>query len=436
MTRTTVRRLFGTMLFAGILAPVAAAGCNQLPGGGKLPGVPGVPGACELDVTKPEAIAAFDFQKEFSLQAAAAAKLKGGALAAVEIKAFADKVDADLKVACGALNKDLGGADDKATGKESCEASAKLIADMRAKLGGGAKLTMTIDPPQCSIDASVYSDCSAKCDASATPGSVKAECQPGKLQGECSAKCKGSCEMSAAAKCEGTCSGSCDANFSGTCGGKCEGKCDSKNSSGTCNGKCEGKCDAHASGTCKGNCGGSCQISGEAECKGTCSGSCTAEMKAPRCTGEVTPPKVSAECKAHCDAQVNAQAKCSKGHIAVVVTGYAEANAKVAEQLKVALQNNLPAILVIAEGMGKATVQMASNVKTTLEGLEGGIEGLVSGGGGAANSAMIAGKITACFGGTFKGAYDAAASLKANVDVSVSVKAKAEGSASGSAGTK
>ena len=61
-------------------------------------------------MTKPEEIDKFDFAANFKLQAPVAAKIKAGVGAAVEMKALADKIDADLTTACGTLAKDLGDA--------------------------------------------------------------------------------------------------------------------------------------------------------------------------------------------------------------------------------------------------------------------------------------------------------------------------------------
>jgi hypothetical protein len=431
MTRNFWRSVSWPVLMVGLSAPLFL-NCGSMPKVPGAPDLPGVPGACNLDTSSAEAIGKFDFAGEFKLDATASAKLKNGITAAVELKAFADAIDADLKTACGGLATDLGKPGEYKSGEEACKAALSAMGEVKAKIGASAKLALDIEPPKCGVEMTAVADCAAKCDATVTPGSAKVECEPGKLQGECSAKCKGSCEMSAAASCTGTCQGSCDATFSGTCGGKCDGKCDGKvmdaKANGQCAGKCEGKCEAQAHGSCGGKCGGSCQITGEAECKGTCSGGCSVEMKAPKCTGEVTPPKMSAECKAHCDASVSAKAQCTPARVALKIEGAADA--KAAAQYKAALEKNLPLVLKIAVGMGDRAAKMAANVKVVVEGVQGSVEGAVKA------SPMIGAKLTACVAAPFKGAFDAAASVKANVNVSVDVKASAtaSGSASGKAG--
>jgi len=279
-------------------------------------------------------------------------------------------------------------------------------------------------------DIDVVASCAGKCDATVTGPSAKVECEPGKLQGECSANCKGTCDMKAAAECKGTCSGSCDVKFSGTCGGKCDGKCDGKamdaKANGTCNGKCDGKCDANASGSCGGKCEGSCQMTAEAKCDGTCTGGCSAEMKAPKCTGEMTPPKMSAECKAKCDAKANAKISCTQARVAVKVEGATDA--KLVADFKAALNKNLPGVLTVALGMGEHAVKLAGNITAVVEGGKVAVESTTKA------SPVLGAKLASCVLSPFKGAIDAAASIKANVSVSVDVKASA--SASGSAGGK
>src|ERR1700722_8381257 len=103
MTRKIWRRVSWPIVFAGLAAPfiVNCGSMPKLPGG--LPNVPGV-GACP-DMSKPDEIAKFDFAGNFKLQPAVAAKVKAGVGAAVEMKILADKIDADLPLACGNITK-------------------------------------------------------------------------------------------------------------------------------------------------------------------------------------------------------------------------------------------------------------------------------------------------------------------------------------------
>jgi hypothetical protein len=387
-----------------------------------LPGLP-VAGNCP-DMAKVEAIESFDFEKEFKLKADVAAKIKAGTAAAVEMKALSDKIDGDLRVACGNLAHDLGAQGDFKDGQEACKAANKAIAETQAKFGANAKVKLDATEPHCGVDTHVYADCAGHCDATVKPGTAQVKCEPGKLQGQCSGKCSGDCEASAAAQCTGECRGSCDAEVKGACSGKCTGKCDGKaidaKANGKCDGTCDGKCDAEVKGECKGKCGGECKLTGEAECKGTCTGSCKGEMQAPKCTGKVEPPQMSAECKAKCDASLQAKAECTPPHVVVRVVGQVtdpQAEAK----FRVAIEKNLGAIIKVAGGTGKGAVELADNMKVVIEGAQAGIQG--------AGDAVTVAKLTACVSAPFKGALDAVASVKASVNVSVSVQASASGSA-------
>jgi hypothetical protein len=277
-----------------------------------------------------------------------------------------------------------------------------------------------------------YADCAGHCDATIKGGKVDVKCEGGELQGECTARCKGECEASVAASCSGECDGSCDADIKGTCSGKCDGKCDGKampaSANGQCSGTCEGKCSGSVHAECKGKCGGSCKMSGGAECKGTCTGSCSVEMKAPRCTGKVEPPQVSADCKAKCDASLQAKAECTPPHVAVRVSGAADVAA--ATKLIEALDRDLGAILKVALGTGKGAERVSGDANLVIEGARASIEG--------AGDPLTVGRLTACLEQPFKSAIDAVGSIKASVKVSVDVQASAtaSGSAGAGAGTK
>ena len=196
----------------------------------------------------------------------------------------------------------------------------------------------------------------------------------------------------------------------------------------SCAGKCEGKCSGNVKGTCKGKCGGDCKLSGAASCKGTCTGTCTAKMEAPKCTGTVKPPSMSADCKAKCDAHVQANASCTPPHIQVRIVGAADAVA--AAKFQTVLETDLPMVLNTAIGLAKNVGQIVGSVKAVVEGVEGVVK--------TATSDKIAGAaLIACVAMPFKGAIDAATGIQANVSVSVSVQGSVGGgsaSASGKAG--
>lgn len=415
------------ILVAGLASPLLMD-CGQLKQLKDTAGKVSEAAAGCPDLASVDAIAQADFSK-LGLDVQGAAKMKTALTASFQLQGFAASIEADLKGACGKLAADLGAqvpADAKA--EDTCKAAAKAIGEIKAKAGGSFKLS--IKPPACSASVSAMADCSAKCDANVKGPSAQVKCEGGELSGECGAKCEGKCELSAGGQCGGSCNGSCDANFSGECQGKCDGKCDGKATGkaggADCKGKCEGKCDAGGKGECKGSCKGSCELKGGAECKGTCSGKCSVEMKAPKCTGKVQPPEMSAECKGKCDAEVNAKVDCTPAQVMVKAEG--SADAKAAEKLVAALQGNLPAVLKVAIGMKDKAIGVAANVKGVLEGVQGSMSAMVKGG------PTAAAKLTACVGGKFTGAFDAAASIQANVNVSVNVQASASASGEAKAG--
>jgi hypothetical protein len=415
--RTKHWRLVSWPALTFVLASPLLMNCGAL---GKLAG-----GNCP-DMANVDAVAKFDWAKNFKLKADVGAKIKGGVTAAVNLQALHAQIDGDLKVACGGIAKDLGAevpAD--ADGKTSCELAVKAMGDVKAKIGASASLKLDVQPPKCSASIGVMADCAASCDVNVKPGSAKVECEGGEISGKCDAECKGSCELTAAAECKGTCSGKCSAEMSGKCTGTCDGKCDGKDAKGECAGKCEGKCDGNVEGECKANCEGSCKASAGGKCEGTCSGGCSVEMKAPKCSGELKPPEMSADCKASCDAKVSGNLECTPARVTIKIDGATDTAA--AAMYKAAIEKNLPLVLKVAIGMKDRAAAAAASVKGVVEGTQA-VATSVKG------PAAIS--LVACVGAPIKGAITAAAGIKGNIDVSVNVNASASASGGGSAGTK
>ncbi|NUP10329.1 MAG: hypothetical protein HOW73_30130 [Polyangiaceae bacterium] len=359
------------------------------------------------------------------------AKLRG----LLDASAKFDKVAADMEMgliqSCGELGKALkmNEADLKAEPKDGegakkvCGAVAgKLDAFMKAN--ASAKISVTVTAPKCYADIDAMTKCFEECGSPVSPGEFKASCQGGEVSGECSGKCEGSCDVepgSASCKgsCKGSCSGKCEASFSGKCGGNCKGKCDGKNATGKCAGTCEGSCDAQAEGSCGGQCDGSCSASCEvkapkAKCEGRCSGSCDVEMKAPSCSGEFKPPKVSIECQASCAAKAQASLKCDPPGVVVLVNGQASAEVTaVVEGLKKALPKIAEINLTKGKAVLKAGEQLVGQVK-------GATDAIGKAGVKAATCATVA----------VAGVGSAVAGISASVEVSASVNVSATGSAS------
>ncbi|MCL2779543.1 MAG: hypothetical protein FWD73_16245 [Polyangiaceae bacterium] len=387
----------------------------------------GLAGKCP-DLSTPESILALNFAQDLGVSHEEGVKLRASTAAAVQLKDLADRVDAALKLRCGNIAKDLGAGTDFKDGHAACEVAAKAITNTKAKIGANAKLAVVMETPKCAADMQGYRNCAVMCGSSGLNlfgGSTSVGCEPGKLAGKCDAKCEGACDVEAGARCDGTCSGSCDAAIRGTCSGKCTGKCDDKNSRGAaCAGTCDGKCDGTVQGACKGNCGGECKIKASGKCEGTCMGKCSAEFKEPKCTGEMKPPYMRAECKAYCDAEMLANLECTQARVGITATGVADA--KAFEALKMTLEKNLPTVLKVSVGLGERMPKMAKNAKAIIQGTISSFGDIhpIAG----VHGATISVHITMCLADTYKGAIAAAAGLQANVIASAGVLESVRGS--------
>lgn len=358
--------------------------------------------------------------------AAVEGKVKGFLTAAADMKKLTTDVEIGLIASCGQLGADLGM--DKASleakpdngegAKKVCEAVSAKISGMLGA-NGSAKLEVAVDPPKCYADIDFMTSCFGECGSPISGGELSASCEGGEISGKCDAECKGACTVEAGGQCAGTCkascTGSCDAGFKGTCGGKCDGKCDGKNTKGTCAGTCEGKCDAKAEGTCSGSCdgscSGSCEMKAAAKCEGSCSGGCSAEMKAPKCSGEFKPPKVDPSCQMSCAAKGMAHMTCDPPNVRIVANGKADTELK---SVIAALQKSLPAILKVQLGMGEKAIAQAKALG------EGAVE--------LKDVATSAGaKALVCIGAAGSAAVQASASLKVNVSASASVGGSVKG---------
>jgi hypothetical protein len=421
----TTRAWVGAGLILAVPLIIDCGGMKGIPGAPKMPDVPGAPGSCPANVGDADAVMAANFGLDGELEGKVKASLAAGA----DLQKIAADLEADVATACGNLAKDLGASDADLKPKEdgpgkkaeaACDAAVKVLGEVKAK--AGVKFKIDIKPPVCSASMNAMADCAGHCDAKVTPGSAKVTCEGGKLSGKCDAKCEGSCDLEAGAKCEGTCGGSCkgdcSADISGKCDGTCNGKCDGKDSKGKCAGTCEGKCagkvDATCHGECKGECDATCTVEAKGECKGTCEGKCSVEFKEPKCSGEVKPPEMSAECKAHCNASVNAKLECKPARVTAKIETSLDAVA--AAKLKAALEKDLPPLLKITLGMKDKLAGIEANVKASLEG----VKSAVTAGGSAALKV----------GGCFAASLDAQAKASASINVSVKASASASGSAS------
>lgn len=323
--------------------------------------LPGLLVACDESPLDTLCCADFDVGADLSgVNFEADAKFDVWIQAVADFSGVASGMVTDVTASCKALAIDLG-ADEQssADGAPSAPDAAVsywcnlAVAQIQAEVTAQGSLTITVQPPKCTVDVSAQASCEANCqvDASCDPGSVEARCDPGELKGKCEGSCSGSCQGSAnlSVSCEGTCEGTC----TGSCAGNCEGRCDGTESSGTCSGQCEGSCSAE----CQGSCRGECTMSGTAnvECEGECKGGCDVEIKAPKCDVEIDPPncEVDAECSGSCEASASAKAECKPPTVEIAFSGTLDASMKA----KIgALKLHLPNLFLAARARAEALV--------------------------------------------------------------------------------
>lgn len=366
------------------------------------------------DLAKADELAAFDFAKEYQLSRDAADKLKAAALAALEVTQLADKLDAELGIACSQVANDLGSSGDWRSGNDACGAAIKAVHEAREKLGAKAAVKLVVRSPVCSTDATLMTKCASICDSSVPSDRVKADCS--EKVGRCDGNCGGICEAKTAFKCEGTCSGTCDGPIDGTCGGRCKGKCDGKRSSGPCLGVCVGRCDeAAVDGECKGLCSGSCKLTAPGICAGLCAGTCTVELADEKCAGEFKTPDVSTDCRARCELAAINSTVCSTPHVGIVIAGAATRERSTADTLKSSVDKSYPGLLKILFEVGDEGPSRVLNAQAVIGGARKGFRDMARSGGAATAPASEA-QLSKCFDEAFKKAESSAASVKAGLD--------------------
>jgi hypothetical protein len=248
-------------------------------------------------------------------------------------------LDASLRQTCEKMGRELGlrlSGDTSTT----CDAVSRTLREEMDALRTESSLEIAVNavPPHCEVSMDAYASCAAECDVDVEPGKIDLECRGGYVAGRCSAECTGQCDVGASAVCEGTCEGTCEGGCTGVCKGQCDGTCSATNADGECDGRCEGTCYGTCSAGCQGSCQGSCWAEAHAHCQGSCRGGCSVELERPYCTGEVEPPRVSAECQAGCDARLHAEAECTPGKVDVAITGGSAIDSPRADRVRRAVQ--------------------------------------------------------------------------------------------------
>jgi hypothetical protein len=142
-------------------------------------------------------------------------------------------------------------------------------------------------------------------------------------------------------------------------------------------------------------------------CGGECRGDCSVAFTAPSCTGRVTPPRVSADCRAACDARVSAQASCSPGRAELTITGNVGNLQEKVTRVQAALRGGFSQVLLLRSRLERAASSGAAVVSSARE-LPSAI-------------GAVGAQVTACAGIAASGLVSAVASVNVSVSVSVQV---------------
>lgn len=264
-----------------------------------------------------------------------------------------------------------------------CERVSRQLREEVTSLRASGHLSMRLDvqPPRCDVSVDAYARCAADCDVSYRPGSAEVRCEGGELRGTCSAQCTGSCAV----------------EVSGSCNGTCEGQCSATDAQGRCTGTCQGRCVTQASGSCGGECRGGCSVA----------------FTEPRCTGRVVPPQVNADCRAACDARLNAQASCQPGRAVLAIDGAVATDLEArVRRVRAALGSGYGAVLMVKERVertartGEALARAIADLPDAARGI-----GIAAG---------------ACAASSVAAVGEAVASVNVSVQVSVQVTASAQ----------
>jgi hypothetical protein len=373
------------------------------------------------DFARPDEVAAFDFGREYALSAEGAEKLKVATLTAIDLGILADKLDAELGIACAQLARDLGNKGDWHSGAEACAAASKGIGELRGRIGAKAQTRLTVRTPVCLTDPSFVTKCASLCDSAVPAGKAHAECE--QQAGRCEGNCDGVCEPKNSPKCAGVCTGTCDAAMRGTCGGRCKGTCDGRPVNGGCLGVCAGTCDrGPISGECKGACAGTCKLTAPGICDGVCAGTCTVELSEPRCSGPLKDPEISRDCLARCGLATVANTVCSLPHVGFVATAPKEREA--GDQMKTAIDRSLPSLLKMLAEVGEKGPQRVLDAQTVVDNARKSFKDLAASR-SKATATTSEKQLVKCFDEPFKRASASATSVKTGLEQAENVRSEA-----------
>lgn len=343
--------------YGGGAAAVTTGSATQVSGGGE-----GISQQCQED-----------FGSTVEAQ-----RLESFLLATTSFVSTAAEVEQSLLNLCVRMGHDLGLSDadlqpqaGEPPVRSVCTRVAQKIHDdlSAVRAAGNVQVTVAATPPVCKVGLNAYADCMARCDVSVQPGQLEMQCEGGEIRGYCDGVCQGSCAAEVSGQCSGQCEGTCQGRCTGVCNGVCEGTCSAQGTDGRCNGACQGTCRGTCSAGCTGRCEGRCVVRGQASCQGECRGGCSVQYREPYCTGRVVPPRADADCKASCDAQLQARTECTPGEVHVNITGSLSGEGEQkASRLRRTLEENFGAVQVLGRKLqqlamaGQEMVQTAQHV--------------------------------------------------------------------------
>lgn len=276
---------------------------------------------------------------------AEADELRASLLASLDLARLAERLDADLGLACARLVRDLGVGGSFRTGTSACRAAEAAIGAARARLGDDVVTSLNVTPSVCLVDVDVPRSCMSVCDSALSASDAKTVCDA--PAGACDGDCTGTCVSAAPTACAGKCVGTCAGQGRGTCAGRCVGKCEGKVEGGVCNGVCRGVCEQGGfEGECRDACKGACELPAARACAGTCVGTCSVEANEAKCSSRVSFADAkrapSAACRARCELAVVNATECVAPAVALAVRGARDRSGEAA--LRTAVTASFPAL--------------------------------------------------------------------------------------------
>ncbi len=282
----------------------------------------------------------------------------------------AGAIVADVTSACQAIALDLGA--DVATitatkpnerAVQWCELAVDALGDATAGL------SITFQPPSCTVDASVQANCEARCSANVecqlTPAEIVARCDPGELSG----RCEGSAPARARAR--PTWRSTARARARGRARARATAIAPRRPPAATA--AASARATARASAVARARSRPTQRCSATPIARARAMSSSRRRSAGPSSSRRAPSARGSAECSGSCEASASAKASCKEP--AVNIEGGTDVEAAIAT-----LKANLPRLLVVAHARGELLLASAEAVVQAGGHLEGAATGSVKAG--------------------------------------------------------